>query len=41
MKPKDHEMFYEPACGTGGFIHHTAKYVKNEGGDYYKFVNNL
>ena len=29
MKPKEYELFYEPACGTGGFIHHTAKYVKN------------
>jgi type I restriction-modification system DNA methylase subunit len=27
-KPKYQELFYEPACGTGGFIHHAAKYIK-------------
>ena len=29
LKPKYNELFYEPACGTGGFIHHAAKYVKD------------
>jgi type I restriction-modification system DNA methylase subunit len=32
IKPRSNEIFYEPACGTGGFIHHSKKYVKeNEG----------
>lgn len=29
LKPKYNELFYEPACGTGGFIHHAAKYIKD------------
>ncbi len=41
MDPKDHEIFYEPACGTGGFIHKSMKYIKNKGGDYKKFCSNL
>lgn len=27
-KPLYNELFYEPACGTGGFIHHAVKYIK-------------
>lgn len=44
MKPKYNEVFYEPACGTGGFIHHAVKYVKdtNNNKDKYKtFCKNL
>lgn len=43
LKPKSTEIFYEPACGTGGFIHHNARYVKDhEGMDAYKvFTKNL
>jgi type I restriction-modification system DNA methylase subunit/restriction endonuclease S subunit len=28
-KPLYSEKFYEPACGTGGFIHHGAKYIRD------------
>ena len=28
-KPIYSEKFYEPACGTGGFIHHCLSYIKN------------
>ena len=45
MKPKYNEVFYEPACGTGGFIHHAVKYIKdtnNNDKDKYKtFSKNL
>lgn len=41
MDPKDNEIFYEPACGTGGFIHKSMKYIKNKGGNYKKFCEKL
>jgi type I restriction-modification system DNA methylase subunit len=42
LKPKYNELFYEPACGTGGFIHHAAKYVKdNETSNVSKKKNAL
>lgn len=43
LKPKSSEIFYEPACGSGGFVHKISKYVKqNEGIEKYKtFVTDL
>ncbi len=41
LAPKDNEIFYEPACGTGGFIHKSMKYIKNKGGNYKKFCSKL
>ena len=41
LKPNNNEIFYEPACGTGGFIHHAVMYVKNSDIDYINFINNL
>jgi type I restriction enzyme M protein len=29
IKPKYNEILYEPAAGTGGFIHHAVKYIKD------------
>ncbi len=41
LKIKDTEIFYEPCAGSGGFIHTSMKYIKNNNGDYIKFVKNL
>jgi len=41
LKPKEDEIFYEPACGTGGFIHRTMKYLKDNNKDYLKFIDNV
>ena len=41
LKIKDNEIFYEPCAGSGGFIHTSMKYIKNNNGDYIKFVKNL
>ena len=38
---KSTELFYEPACGTGGFIHTAMKYLKNKNENYKLFVENL
>jgi type I restriction-modification system DNA methylase subunit len=41
IKPKNNETFYEPACGTGGFIHHAVKYVRSNESNCDHFINNL
>ena len=41
LKIKDTEIFYEPCAGSGGFIHVAMKYIKNNKGNYKKFVKNL
>jgi type I restriction-modification system DNA methylase subunit/restriction endonuclease S subunit len=41
LKPNNNEIFYEPACGTGGFIHHAVMYVKNNDTDHINFINSL
>jgi type I restriction enzyme M protein len=41
IKPKNNETFYEPACGTGGFIHHAVKYVRSNESNCDIFVNKL
>ena len=43
MKPKYNEIFYEPAAGTGGFIHHCINYIKsnNKNKDINIFKNNI
>ena len=41
LKPNNNEIFYEPACGTGGFIHHAVMYVKNNDTDHLNFINSL
>jgi type I restriction-modification system DNA methylase subunit len=41
LKPKDNENFYEPACGTGGFIHRAMKYLKDNNKNYKKFISNV
>ena len=41
LKPTEDEIFYEPACGTGGFIHRTMKYLKDNNKDYLKFIDNV
>lgn len=38
---KDKEIFYEPACGTGGFIHRAMKYLKDNNKNYTKFISNV
>jgi len=41
LKIKDTEIFYEPCAGSGGFIHTSMKYIKNNNSDYTLFVKNL
>ena len=41
LKIKDNEIFYEPCAGSGGFIHTSMKYIKNNNSDYTLFVKNL
>jgi type I restriction-modification system DNA methylase subunit len=41
LKPKSTDVFYEPACGTGGFVHKAMKYLKDNKKKYNKFVENL
>jgi type I restriction-modification system DNA methylase subunit len=41
LNPKASEIFYEPACGTGGFITTAYKYVKDTKQDIKKFRNNI
>lgn len=41
LKPKNNEVLYEPACGTGGFIHRAMKYLKDNGKKYDKFISNV
>jgi len=41
LKIKDTEIFYEPCAGSGGFIHTSMKYIKNNNSDYNLFVKNL
>ena len=41
LKIKNTEIFYEPCAGSGGFIHTSMKYIKNNKSDYTLFVKNL
>jgi type I restriction-modification system DNA methylase subunit len=41
LQPKEDEIFYEPACGTGGFIHRAMKFLKDNKKNYNKFVTNV
>ena len=41
LNPKASETFYEPACGTGGFIITAYKYIKDTKQDIKKFRNNI
>jgi len=41
LKIKDTEIFYEPCAGSGGFIHTSMKYIKNNNSNYTLFVKNL
>ncbi len=41
LKIKDTDIFYEPCAGSGGFIHTSMKYIKNDKKDYTLFVKNL
>jgi type I restriction-modification system DNA methylase subunit len=41
LKPKNKEIFYEPCCGTGGFIHRAMKYLKDNNKKYNSFIKNL
>jgi len=41
LNPKASETFYEPACGTGGFITTAYKYIKDTKQDIKKFRNNI
>jgi len=41
LNPKASETFYEPACGTGGFITIAYKYIKDTKQDIKKFRNNI
>ena len=41
LKIKDTDIFYEPCAGSGGFIHTSMKYIKNNKSDYTLFVKNL
>lgn len=41
LKIKDNEIFYEPACGTGGFITTAYKSIKETKQDLEKFKNNV
>jgi type I restriction-modification system DNA methylase subunit/restriction endonuclease S subunit len=41
LEIKDNEIFYEPACGTGGFITTAYKYIKETKQDLEKFKNNV
>lgn len=36
LKPKEGELVYDPACGSGGMLLEAYHYVKNRGGDYRK-----
>jgi type I restriction enzyme M protein len=33
LKPKDRDMIYDPACGSGGMLLEAFNYVKDKGGD--------
>jgi type I restriction-modification system DNA methylase subunit len=42
LKPKGDDLFYEPTCGTGGFIHFLTKYIHdNDKNNLDKFKNNI
>lgn len=42
LKPKGDDLFYEPTCGTGGFIHFLTKYIHdNDKNKLDKFKKNI